>query len=51
MPTGICDHCGTVEAALTVWPVDETAFCPCLCHQARRDMEEARKTKKKGKKK
>ena len=32
----MCEHCGTVTRALTVWSVEDTAFCACDCHNARR---------------
>ena len=32
-----CDHCGTVERALTVWPAAIHGTCPCACHVRRRE--------------
>lgn len=32
-----CDHCGTVERALTVWPAVIHSTCPCACHVRRRE--------------
>lgn len=30
-----CDHCGTVERALTDYPKEVHDGCPCLCHAYR----------------
>lgn len=27
-----CDHCGTVERAITIWPASVVAGCRCVCH-------------------
>lgn len=30
----LCDHCGTVTKALTLWQAHQIADCGCACHQA-----------------
>lgn len=35
-PQGICDHCGSVTAALRQWTVAEVTGCGCLCHTVRK---------------
>jgi hypothetical protein len=32
-----CDHCGTVERALTLWPEHIHRTCPCMCHVRRNE--------------
>lgn len=52
----LCDHCGTVEKAMTIWPKDVHETCQCLCHywrskRGRDELAERKKESKRRKKK
>ena len=48
---GICDHCGTIQNALTTWPQEIHHTCNCLCHKLRLDtLKQLANTKPKKKK-
>lgn len=34
----LCDHCGTVAAAITEWPAEIHLTCPCICHQHKAEL-------------
>lgn len=47
----MCDHCGTMERAVTIWPKAIHDTCPCECHKAwHYDQQRLTKTKRKSKK-
>lgn len=47
----ICDHCGEVHLALTIWPDEIHHTCPCNCHKAKLADRERYLNNKKNKKK
>lgn len=52
----MCDHCGEVSKALTIWPQEVHDSCDCLCHrwkskQGKLQLAEEKKNARKRKKK
>lgn len=41
-----CDHCGTVERALTEWSQQIKDTCKCWCHIRRAEVRKTGKSKK-----